>query len=179
MLDDATYIKRYRMELPLRDLPPIPDLPPGFQWLSWRDDLLETHAEVKFQCFHDELDSYVFPNLGHRTGCSELMWNISSRASFVPEATWLIAGLFGPCATVQGLRDRYSGAIQNLGVTADHRGRGLGKLLLLKALHGFRRAGRDPDHLQGHPAHSEHCDGCDLAEVRDQRSEVRNRNPNF
>ena len=32
-----------------------------------------------------------------------------------------------------------TGAIQNLGVTPPHRGRGLGRALLLQALHGFRR----------------------------------------
>jgi ribosomal protein S18 acetylase RimI-like enzyme len=76
------------------------------------------------------------------------MWNIASRATFVPEATWLIAGPFGACATVQGLRDKYQGAIQNLGVVPDHRGRGLGKLLLLEALHGFRRAGLRAAYLE-------------------------------
>src|SRR5262245_39613669 len=141
MPDAPTYIKRYRMELALRDLPPVPELPAGFAWLAWRDDLLDVHADVKFQCFRDELDAFVFPSLGHRAGCGDLMWNITSRANFVPEATGLVAGPFGACATVQGLRDKYSGAIQNLGVVPDHRGRGLGKLLLLKALHGFRRAG--------------------------------------
>ena len=69
------------------------------------------------------------------------MHTIVTRAAFVPEATWLLVGPFGPCGTVQGLRDKSFGAIQNLGVAADQRGRGLGKLLLLKALHGFRRAG--------------------------------------
>jgi ribosomal protein S18 acetylase RimI-like enzyme len=33
------------------------------------------------------------------------------------------------------------GAIQNLGITAAHRGQGLGEALLLQALHGFRRCG--------------------------------------
>jgi len=33
------------------------------------------------------------------------------------------------------------GAIQNVGVTPDHRGKGIGSALVLQALHGFRRAG--------------------------------------
>jgi ribosomal protein S18 acetylase RimI-like enzyme len=33
------------------------------------------------------------------------------------------------------------GAIQNLGITPEHRGRGLGGLLMIKALEGFQRAG--------------------------------------
>src|SRR5262249_9066660 len=46
------------------------------------------------------------------------------------------------CGSVQGLRERSGlGAIQNLGVTPAHRGRGLGSALLLQALHGFARAG--------------------------------------
>ncbi|MBL8827867.1 MAG: GNAT family N-acetyltransferase, partial [Planctomycetaceae bacterium] len=43
---------------------------------------------------------------------------------------------------VQGIRDRTGfGAIQNLGVTPEFRGHGLGSSLLLKALEGFHRAG--------------------------------------
>ena len=30
-----TYFKRYRMERDLRDLPPVPDLPPEFEWAGW------------------------------------------------------------------------------------------------------------------------------------------------
>ena len=140
-MSEPTYFKRYRMELELRELPPVPPSPAEFECVAWRDDLLETHAAIKFRCFREELDSWVFPSLGSRAGCGELMHNIVTRATFVPEATWLLAGPFGVCGTVQGLRDKSFGAIQNLGVLADHRGRGLGKLLLLKALHGFRRAG--------------------------------------
>ncbi len=147
-MNEPTYVKRYRMELEMRELPAVPALPAGFDWIGWRDDLLEAHADIKFCCFRDELDSWVFPSLGHRPGCGELMRNIAHRAAFVPEATWLLAGPFGACGTVQGLRDKAFGAIQNLGVAPDHRGRGLGKLLLLKALHGFRRAGLRRSYLE-------------------------------
>src|SRR5262249_56961097 len=55
---------------------------------------------------------------------------------------WLVADESGPVGTVQGLRDLTGlGAIQNLGVVASHRGRGLGKALLLQAIEGFRQAG--------------------------------------
>ena len=147
-MSHPTYFKRYRMERDLRDLPPVPELPDGFDWAAWRSDLLEAHAQTKFQCFHDELDSLVFPSLGYLGGCLELMSNIAMRSEFVPQATWLLVGPFGPCGTVQGLRDRGFGAIQNLGVAADHRGRGLGRLLLLKALHGFRDAGLHRSYLE-------------------------------
>src|SRR5262245_34602057 len=111
-----TYFKRYRMELGLKDLWPVPPLPAEFDWLPWSEYLLEAHAQVKFQSFRDEIDTFVFPNLGHRNGCRELMWNITTRADFVPEATWLLVGPFGPCGTVQGVRDKWFGAVQNLGV---------------------------------------------------------------
>ena len=40
------------------------------------------------------------------------------------------------------MRDRYGiGAIQNLAVAREHRRRGLGESLVLRALGGFRRAG--------------------------------------
>ena len=46
------------------------------------------------------------------------------------------------CGTVQGIGDdQVCGCIQNLGVTPEHRGAGLGRCLLLKALEGFWLAG--------------------------------------
>jgi ribosomal protein S18 acetylase RimI-like enzyme len=143
-----TYFKRYRMEMQLRDLPPVPRLPAGFDWLPWSPRLLDFHAEVKFESFRDEIDTIVFPNLGHVRGCRELMWNIVTQANFVPEATILLVGPFGACGTVQGIRDRWFGAIQNLGVVAEQRGKGLGSLLLLKSLHGFVRAGLSKAYLE-------------------------------
>ena len=53
------------------------------------------------------------------------------------------------CGTVQGIEDRFGyGAIQNLGVVPEHRGRGLGSVLLMKALEGFRRAGLKRAYLE-------------------------------
>ena len=75
------------------------------------------HAEVKYQSFRDDLDSQVFPSLGHPAGCRDLMRAIRFRAGFCPGATWLVAGPDGVAGTVQGLCDRSrAGAIQNLGV---------------------------------------------------------------
>ncbi|MCA9172125.1 MAG: GNAT family N-acetyltransferase [Planctomycetales bacterium] len=46
------------------------------------------------------------------------------------------------CGTIQGIADEQRcGGIQNLGVIPEHRGLGLGRLLLLKALEGFWLAG--------------------------------------
>jgi hypothetical protein len=136
------YFKRYRMVLDLaRPLPPVPALPGGYFWLPWDDSLISGHARAKYSSFHDEIDCQVFPSLATESGCEQLMRAIRLRPGFLPGATWLIAN--GPeyCGTVQGVRDRSgNGGVQNLGVSLQHRGRGLGTALLLQALHGFRRA---------------------------------------
>jgi ribosomal protein S18 acetylase RimI-like enzyme len=138
----ASYFKRFRMEVDLQQRLPPPELPCGYRFVPWDDALLEVHAEVKYQCFVDQVDALVFPSLGNRDGCSYLMQEIRRKSGFQPGATWLIAAAGAYCATVQGLRERPgTGAIQNLGVVTAHRGRGLGAALLLKALHGFQQAG--------------------------------------
>ncbi|MCX7701366.1 MAG: GNAT family N-acetyltransferase [Gemmataceae bacterium] len=137
----AAYFKRYRMERMLEALPAMPELPAGFTWQSWSPMLLDVHAEVKYRSFRDEMDVEIFPSLGYLAGCRELMHNIATRCEFVPEATWLIVGPDGPCATIQGLREGSCGSIQNVGVVPEQRGKGLGAALVLKALHGFQRRG--------------------------------------
>lgn len=141
LLPQLTYFKRFRMERDLQDcLPPVPSLPRDYFWLPWNPDLLDLHAEVKAECFLEEIDAVVFPSLGNREGCRRLMVDITSKAGFQPRATWLIGFRDHYVATVQGVRDRFGcGAIQNLGVIAAHRGRGLGSALLIQALHGFQR----------------------------------------
>jgi ribosomal protein S18 acetylase RimI-like enzyme len=139
---NVTYFKRFKMEIDLHDAPEAPALPAGYYWVSWDESLLELHAEVKYRCFQDEIDAAVFPSLSDRHGCYYLMAEISRKPGFLPGATWLVAGPAGYCGTVQGVQERTGlGAIQNLGVVPEYRGRGLGSALLLQALHGFRRYG--------------------------------------
>lgn len=153
------YYKRYRMELDLRRPPSgaadesgrlFPaTLPAGCHWLPWHDSLLDIHAEVKALSFLDELDTTVFPCLASLGGCRDLMAAIRGRANFCPQATWLVgtnaddtALARGCVATIQGLIEGTGlGAIQNVGVLPEHRGRGIGRALLLKALAGFAAAG--------------------------------------
>jgi ribosomal protein S18 acetylase RimI-like enzyme len=135
----TTYYKRFRMEIDLQEPLSQPELPAGYSWIGWEESLLEAHSDVKFQSFFEEIDALVFPSLGSRSGCSNLMREISRKPGFRPEATWLVACAEGYCGTVQGVRERSGiGAIQNLGVVPAHRGKGLGSALLLRALHGFR-----------------------------------------
>ena len=50
--------------------------------------------------------------------------------------------------TIQGLQSEGWGAIQNLGIAPQHRGRGLGSLLVLRAAGGFRSVGLTRMHLE-------------------------------
>lgn len=145
-----SYFKRFRMEVDVQvPLPAVPELPAGYEWVPWEECLLDVHAEVKFQCFVEEVDSRIFSSLSNREGCRRLMREISAQAGFKPEATWMIACDDAYCATVQGLRERSGlGAIQNVGVTPEHRGRGLGRALMLQSLHGFQRCGVHRVHLE-------------------------------
>ncbi|HVC92045.1 MAG TPA: GNAT family N-acetyltransferase [Pirellulales bacterium] len=141
-----TYFKRFRMEIDVNGVDPRePRLPWGYAWVDWQPELLPAHAETKYQSFRAELDANVFPCLGEFDGCVRLMQEICHKDGFLPGATWLITYDDGDstfCGTIQGIRDRTGlGAIQNLGITPEHRGQGLGTCLLLKALQGFRRAG--------------------------------------
>lgn len=136
----VTYFKRFRMEINLVDAPPVPALPAGYSWIPWNLTLLSEHAAVKYLSFQDEIDSLVFPNLGDRNGCLQLMNEIVRKPGFLGESTWLIATAHSFCGTVQGVCDSLgNGGIQNLGIVPSHRALGLGSALLLKALDGFRR----------------------------------------
>jgi GNAT superfamily N-acetyltransferase len=147
---DLIYFKRYRMEINLagRDLTPEPP-PAGYRIHPWDPSLLDAFAEAKYLSFRTEMDANVFPCLGEVSGCRRLMHEIVRKPGFLPEATWLLTyawaarGRTEYCGTVQGVRDRNNGqgAIQNLGVAPSHRDHGLGTVLMLHALQGFRRAG--------------------------------------
>ncbi|MBC8871306.1 MAG: GNAT family N-acetyltransferase [Planctomycetes bacterium] len=144
-----TYFKRYRMEFDLtRPLFPVWEMPVGYRFRPWDDALLAAHAETKYRCFRYELDASVFPSLGHIDGCRRLMQEITRQEAFVREATWLLE--YGDpaknrpefCGTIQGMLSRKGiGSVQNVGIVPEHRGRGLGTLLLRKSLEGFCEAG--------------------------------------
>ena len=151
-----TYFRRYRMEIDLvgRDLS-WPRLPLEYALFPWNPAFLEAHGLVKYRSFRDEIDSSVFPCFNELAGCQRLMRDIAAKPGFLPPATWLAAytGARGDrcdyCGTVQGICDPAGlGAIQNLGITPEHRGRGLGTLLLFRALEGFRQAGLDRAYLE-------------------------------
>jgi ribosomal protein S18 acetylase RimI-like enzyme len=143
-----TYFKRFRMEIDLAAWQaPRAEAPRGYALVPWEETDAAAHAEAKFLSFHEELDASVFPCLATREGCLRLMREISCKRRFVPQATWLAvrprrdSRPLEYCGTVQGILDSGNGlgAIQNLGIAPEHRGRGLGTALLCAALEGFRR----------------------------------------
>ncbi len=144
-----TYFKRFRMEIDLSGRRFTCSGPPlGYRLIPWDDSLIEAHAEAKYHSFRTEIDSNVFPCLGDWAGCHRLMHEICDKQGFLPGATWLAAHSprlgEGPeyCGTIQGIRDYAGlGAIQNLGITPEHRSQQLGTCLLIKALQGFQSAG--------------------------------------
>lgn len=144
-----TYFKRYHMELNVRREPvPPATLPAGYAWKAWEPGLCLAHARVKYDSFVEDIDSEVFPCLGDRAACRKLMYDIAQHPGFLPATTWLVeheGSEFSrpvPCGTIQGLTASAScGNIQNVGVLPGHRGHGLGRALVLKALAGFQAAG--------------------------------------
>lgn len=165
----VTYYKRFRMEIDLdRERLDQPALPKGYEWVPWQLALLERHALAKFESFRAEIDSDVFPSLGDPAGCRNLMSEIVQRATFVAGATWLISchvapGQWEDCGTIQGLvQTGQWGAVQNVGVAPEHRGRGLGRALVLKSLAGFQSAGVPRIYLE--------VTACNLAAVQLYRS---------
>ena len=99
----------------------------------------------------DSSQVQVWRELAQRHGAKTfdlLMADIAAHDGFVRDATWLVRFVgnefHGPvvCATIQGLRTgRWLGSIQNVGVIPEHRGHGLGRALVLRALEGFRHTG--------------------------------------
>jgi ribosomal protein S18 acetylase RimI-like enzyme len=143
-----TYFKRFRMEIDLlgRELVQ-PILPLGYGLMRWDESLLDAHAQTKCRCFRGEIDANVFPCLSDIEGCYRLMNVIRAKDGFLPGATWLAT--YRPyrnsrlefVGTVQGVRDSLGlGAVQNLGIVPRHRGKGLGSILMIRALVGFQRA---------------------------------------
>jgi GNAT superfamily N-acetyltransferase len=143
----STYFKRFRMEIDLAAAAPQRALPPGYRFVPWNEAVVDVHARTKFRAFRDEIDAVVFPCLGDIDGCRRLMREIRNKPGFLPAATWLIARGRSPeslqwCGTIQGVGARGSvGMIQNVGVVPGHRGLGLGRSLVERALAGFRMQG--------------------------------------
>ncbi|MDR0337218.1 MAG: GNAT family N-acetyltransferase [Planctomycetaceae bacterium] len=126
---------------------PMLKLPTGFRYVAWRPEMLEIHADIKHRGFRNDLDARIFPTFRNYKQCVNLMQSISASPAFLPAATLLIANgdehdLFEYVACIQGMRfSGEVGAVQNIAVLPDYRGRGIGRAILLGSLLGFRQHG--------------------------------------
>lgn len=149
------YFKRFRMEIDFArvDLPPA-QLPAGFCWVPWDETTIARHARVKYESFGHECDAQVFASFNDYNGCLRLMREIANQPTFIPASTWLIAaesedGNIDDCGTIQGIgASDLLGSIQNVGVCPERRRLGLGRALVLRALHGFRDQGMSRVYLE-------------------------------
>jgi ribosomal protein S18 acetylase RimI-like enzyme len=150
----VSYFKRFRMEIDLRGRRLLPVLvPDGYRLLAWSPELLAAHAQAKYHSFRNEIDADIFSCLADSDGCQKLMQEISLKDGFLPEATWLAAyiedGQVEYCGTIQGVQATHKyGAIQNVGITPSHRGRGVGSALISAALFGFQQVGLPRAYLE-------------------------------
>ena len=148
------YFKRYKMEVSLRRTPICVAIPAGYRLLPWDEHLLEAHAIAKHHSFRDELDSTRLPlswrgsRLPSPDGRDRNQVGIRARGNVAGSlrTSRRFARLL---CTVQGIRDQFGrGGIQNLGVTPEHRGQGVGASLLHHASARFRRLSVLSVHLE-------------------------------
>ncbi len=144
----VVYFKRDKMQINLDQADLGIELTQSeIQYLPWSEKTVGSHSLATWESFRFEMDATVFPCLGDRDGCKQLMRDLMQRSNFVPEATWLALSVASgvpdsPVGTIQGLQiDSQLGAIQNIGVVPAFRGNGIGKRLLVLALKGFRDIG--------------------------------------
>ncbi len=144
----AIHYKRLRLQLDLRKPLDNVQLAEGYHFIPWQPLIQERHAQVQWRAFREDLDGRLFNCLSNLAGCRRLLHETVNHSRFSGESTWLVQFQPEPewpavdCAMVQGLtQSGLTGAIQNLGVVPEHRSFGLGRSILLQALHGFRRSG--------------------------------------
>lgn len=123
----------------MEDIAAKPGFVPRATWLAVCDSY---HTPATFRYTRDAryVDSVpsnnAHPNNAHLEVFSERV--LVSRGSSSSDSVTTVEY----CGTIQGIGDDQScGCIQNLGVIPGHRGAGLGRSLLLKALEGFWQAG--------------------------------------
>ena len=148
MNEPVRHYKRLRMQIDLQRLRKLPMLLEGYRFIPWVQVLQQRHARVQWHAFRGDLDGGLFGCLSSLAGCSRLIRETVHHPLFCVRSTWLV--VFQPeqdwpavdCATIQGLmRPGSTGSIQNVGVVPEHRGFGLGRAIMLKALHGFQIGG--------------------------------------
>ena len=148
---------RYKMRISLDSWKcPLIQLPAGFEMVPWSTNLIQKHSEAIYRSFKDSIDAKYFVTFTQQSRCEDFMRYLVHNSGFLPSATWLLREKTGSGAarllhlpgssklagTIQGLiNQEFIGAIQNVGILPEYRGRGLSKLLLYYCLWGYQQAG--------------------------------------
>ena len=148
---------RYRMRIALDSWKcPLIQLPIGFEMVPWSTNLIQKHSEAIYRSFKDSIDAKYFVTFTQQSRCEDFMRYLVHNSGFLPSATWLLRektgsgaarllhlpGSYKLAGTIQGLINQdFVGAIQNVGILPEYRGRGLSKLLLYYCLWGYQQAG--------------------------------------
>jgi len=127
---------RMVMSLKLISLPePVPS--PGYELVPWDDRYLESVVQLIFEANRDGPDRLIYPELRTAEGTGHMVQGIRAGAvgPFDEEASSLTLRDGSPCGTILFTRPAPDqGFVAEMAVAEEHRGKGLGKALLARAL---------------------------------------------
>ncbi len=123
----------------LRDLSQDVEPPRGFQVDPWSLLMLPASAAVLRASFIASKYLNLYPQLGSRVGCAELINELTDLGGFLPEASFMISKGNEPAGVVLTTRAPgcVFGQIHVVAVVPRHRRKGIGKLLINQALWGL------------------------------------------
>lgn len=163
-----SHLWRLRMELDLWSRPAIAPAPvPGYRVFPWRWEDSADHARVLFRSFEHSPDSEIIPSFRSLDGCLRLVQMVAHNDFFWSSATFLARQVNPstpspisrggphsqgaqpsalprnpdgvPAAVIQIMGDIPGRVnLQNIGVSASHRGKGLGRHLLERSIQVLR-----------------------------------------
>lgn len=163
-----SHLWRLRMELDLWSRPTVaPAAVAGYRVFPWRWEDCADHARVLFRSFEHSPDSEIIPSFRSLSGCVRLVNMVAHNDFFWSSATFLarqviatpqaqpngwaanssVSGLSrsqrdpngAPAAVIQIMGDIPGRVnLQNIGVSAAHRGKGLGRHLLERSIQVLR-----------------------------------------
>ncbi len=130
------HLWRLRMELDLWRQPIQASEPvPGYRTCPWNWADQEEYAQVLFRTFSISQDAEIIPSFRTLNGCLNLVKMVASNSHFWPSATFLARKGIQPKAMIQIMGDTPGQVtLHNIGVVEEHRGQGLGRHLLSRAI---------------------------------------------
>ncbi|MFQ6090442.1 MAG: GNAT family N-acetyltransferase, partial [Candidatus Bipolaricaulia bacterium] len=130
-------VGRMVMSLPLSEGLPEPVLPPGYELVPWDDRYLREITQLIFDANCGGPDRLIYPELRTLEGTGRMVQGIRAGAvgPFNDEASPIVLHDGSSCGTILFTRPAPDqGFVAEMAVTEEHRGKGLGKALLVKSL---------------------------------------------